>query len=408
MPFYRLLWEDGYSLRLLQRRRGAQRADRPQEPARRRRLRPVRALRRGRVRGRLRQAGATCRFSTSASMIRVSPQLMRLQAFRTRLPHRLAASSRTRTCAQVFSFHSLLVGGNPFTSFVDLHADPRARAQVGRVLPARRHRRAGRCAGPTVRGAGRRVAARLPGRNGSAPRTAASRASTRPTAGAPTSTRWPATPTSSTPTASCSPTNPLAQRRAARLRAQAIQHVAVRDLLRHPAAPPAPRAPQRAVRTALPRAARRHLRRAAILADDFSLYLHAPTATDPAIAPEGCEAFYVLSPVPHLGKAADRLEHEGPRYRDRILDYLRAALHSRASSARPGDRAHLHARTTSATSSTPTTAPPSRSSRSSRRAPTSACTIATAASAGCTSSAPARIPAPACPASSTRPRRPPG
>jgi len=58
------------------------------------------------------------------------------------------------------------------------------------------------------------------------------------------------------------------------------------------------------------------------LADDFSLYLHAPTLTDPSVAPEGCEAFYVLSPVPHLGKARVDWEVEGPRYRDRILDYL--------------------------------------------------------------------------------------
>ena len=61
-----------------------------------------------------------------------------------------------------------------------------------------------------------------------------------------------------------------------------------------------------------------------VLADDFSLYLHAPTRTDPSLAPEGCEAFYVLSPVPHLGKAAIDWAVEGPRYRDRILDYLEA------------------------------------------------------------------------------------
>lgn len=36
------------------------------------------------------------------------------------------------------------------------------------------------------------------------------------------------------------------------------------------------------------------------LADDFSLYLHRPTATDPSLAPDGCDAFYVLSPVPNL------------------------------------------------------------------------------------------------------------
>jgi phytoene desaturase len=59
-----------------------------------------------------------------------------------------------------------------------------------------------------------------------------------------------------------------------------------------------------------------------VLAEDFSLYLHAPTLTDPSVAPEGCEAFYVLSPVPHLGTARIDWEKEGPRYRDRLLDYL--------------------------------------------------------------------------------------
>jgi phytoene desaturase len=58
------------------------------------------------------------------------------------------------------------------------------------------------------------------------------------------------------------------------------------------------------------------------LADDFSLYLHAPTRSDPALAPPGGEAFYVLSPVPHLGKAPIDWSVEGPRYRDRILEYL--------------------------------------------------------------------------------------
>jgi phytoene desaturase len=41
------------------------------------------------------------------------------------------------------------------------------------------------------------------------------------------------------------------------------------------------------------------------LAEDFSLYLHRPTATDPTLAPEGCDAFYVLSPVPHLASGTD-------------------------------------------------------------------------------------------------------
>jgi phytoene desaturase len=42
-----------------------------------------------------------------------------------------------------------------------------------------------------------------------------------------------------------------------------------------------------------------------VLAEDFSLYLHRPTATDPSMAPEGSDAFYVLSPVPHLDSGVD-------------------------------------------------------------------------------------------------------
>ena len=42
-----------------------------------------------------------------------------------------------------------------------------------------------------------------------------------------------------------------------------------------------------------------------LLAEDFSLYLHRPTATDASLAPDGCDAFYVLSPVPHLESGTD-------------------------------------------------------------------------------------------------------
>jgi phytoene desaturase len=58
------------------------------------------------------------------------------------------------------------------------------------------------------------------------------------------------------------------------------------------------------------------------LAEDFSLYLHAPCVTDPSLAPPGCGSHYVLAPVPHLGNAPIDWEVEGPRYRDRIFDYL--------------------------------------------------------------------------------------
>ncbi len=58
-----------------------------------------------------------------------------------------------------------------------------------------------------------------------------------------------------------------------------------------------------------------------VLADDFSLYLHMPTLTDPSMAPPGCESFYVLAPVPHLGGSVDWAREAKP-YRDRIMGFL--------------------------------------------------------------------------------------
>ena len=58
------------------------------------------------------------------------------------------------------------------------------------------------------------------------------------------------------------------------------------------------------------------------LPEDFSLYLHAPTVTDPSLAPPGCGTHYVLSPVPHLGNAKIDWATEGQRYQDRILASL--------------------------------------------------------------------------------------
>ncbi|KPK01599.1 MAG: phytoene dehydrogenase, partial [Gemmatimonas sp. SG8_28] len=57
------------------------------------------------------------------------------------------------------------------------------------------------------------------------------------------------------------------------------------------------------------------------LADDFSLYLHRPTATDPSLAPEGCDAFYVLSPVPNLDSGL-HWPDVAERYRARIAAHL--------------------------------------------------------------------------------------
>jgi phytoene desaturase len=56
------------------------------------------------------------------------------------------------------------------------------------------------------------------------------------------------------------------------------------------------------------------------LPDDFSLYLHHPSATDPGMAPDGHSTFYALAPVAHLGRLNVDWEAEGPRFADRILD----------------------------------------------------------------------------------------
>ncbi|CAE79593.1 phytoene desaturase [Bdellovibrio bacteriovorus] len=58
------------------------------------------------------------------------------------------------------------------------------------------------------------------------------------------------------------------------------------------------------------------------LPDDFSLYLHVPSLTDPNLAPEGHECFYVLAPVAHLGKMNIDWKKEGPVYAEKILKYM--------------------------------------------------------------------------------------
>jgi phytoene desaturase len=65
-----------------------------------------------------------------------------------------------------------------------------------------------------------------------------------------------------------------------------------------------------------------------VVADDFSLYLHRPTATDPSLAPAGCDAFYVLSPVPHLGS--------GTHWPDKAESYRRALARTLGETVLPG------------------------------------------------------------------------
>lgn len=61
--------------------------------------------------------------------------------------------------------------------------------------------------------------------------------------------------------------------------------------------------------------------RAAPLRDDFSIYLHAPSGTDPSFAPPDCSAYYALSPVPNLKRDID-WRQEAPGYANRILEAI--------------------------------------------------------------------------------------
>ena len=58
-----------------------------------------------------------------------------------------------------------------------------------------------------------------------------------------------------------------------------------------------------------------------VLSTDISYYLHRPSATDPNMAPEGQDAFYVLVPVPNnLSKI--NWENEGDKFKKLVLDKM--------------------------------------------------------------------------------------
>ncbi|MEJ2540510.1 MAG: phytoene desaturase family protein, partial [Gemmatimonadota bacterium] len=60
-----------------------------------------------------------------------------------------------------------------------------------------------------------------------------------------------------------------------------------------------------------------------ILPDDFSMYLHAPTRTDPGMAPEGCESMYVLIPVANNRSGLDWSALKDA-FAETVLDFLEA------------------------------------------------------------------------------------
>ena len=69
--------------------------------------------------------------------------------------------------------------------------------------------------------------------------------------------------------------------------------------------------------------------------EDFSLYLHHPSITDPGMAPPGHSTFYALAPVAHLGKTQPDWDGAfGERFADAIIDEVERRV-------APGLRANL-------------------------------------------------------------------
>ena len=232
------------------------------------------------------------------------PDLLRLGG----LPHAstalVSAYIRDERLRPVFSFHPLLIGGNPFRAtpiycliaFLERHWGVHfAMGGTGT---------AGRRAGRADRRPGRRGALRC--RGGAA---SSSRMDVRPACasararGSPLES-WSRTPIRPGPTATCC-------RRTARRRwtdTQDRAHSATRWGC----------SSGTSARSAIPDVAHHTIMlgpryrgllddifKRKVLAEDFSLYLHRPTATDPSLAPPGCDAFYVLSPVPNLAGGQD-------------------------------------------------------------------------------------------------------
>lgn len=255
------------------------------------------------------------------NMVRVAPQLMRLEAYRT-VHDIVARHIKDEHLRQAFSFHSLLVGGNPFATssiYTLIHALERKwgvsfpRGGTGalvRALVALFERHGGRLrlnAGvdEIVTRQGRVVAVRTADGDEHPVDAVASNADVVHTY------------------RRLLRQEPAAGREARRLErsrfSMSLFLIYFGTRRRHPHL-----AHHNVIFGPRYRELLDDIFVRGTLADDFSLYLHAPTVTDPALAPAGCEAFYVLAPVPHLGLGDIDWSVEGPRYADRILSYLEA------------------------------------------------------------------------------------
>ena len=250
-------------------------------------------------------------FGSLTDMARMAPDLMRLQGYRS--VYGLVAKLRERpAAAHRLQLPSAADRRQSVHRQRDLQPDRLPGAALGRAFRHGRHRRAGARAGRADRRAGRHGALQRRGRadhRGEPARATGVHAGhparrSRPTSSCPT-------PTPPGPTGTCCRRSCAGALDRPEARAVALLDEPVRLVFRHQ--PPLSRR-RRITRSCSGRAIASccaDIFERKVLADDFSLYLHRPTATDPSLAPPGCDAFYVLSPVPHLD-SGDRLERRRP------------------------------------------------------------------------------------------------
>ncbi|MFC3632071.1 phytoene desaturase [Paracoccus angustae] len=313
-PFYRLCWEDGTVFDYADDQNAIERQIRAINPADVQGYRRFLAYSRDVYREGYEKLG-TVPFLHFSDMIRAAPQLARLQAWRS-VHSMVARHIRDERLRQAFSFHTLLVGGNPFSTS-SIYALIHALERQGGVWFAKGG------TGALVAGMVR-LFRELGGTiHLNAPVDRIETQGSRATAIHASGQRHPfdmiASNADVVHTYRALLGDPKGERLAAKRHSMSLFVVyfglrGPRPDLRHHMVLFGPRYRELVNQIFAGRE----------LADDFSLYLHAPSVTDPSLAPEGCSAYYVLAPVPHLGTVDPDWERTAPVYRDRILDYLEA------------------------------------------------------------------------------------
>lgn len=313
-PFYRLCWEDGTVFDYADDQDAIERQIRAINPPDVQGYRRFLAYSRDVYREGYEKLGAVP-FLHFSDMIRAAPQLARLQAWRS-VHSMVARHIRDERLRQAFSFHTLLVGGNPFTTS-SIYALIHALERKGGVWFAKGG------TGALVAGMVR-LFRELGGTihlNAPVDRieTEGDRATAVHAMGARHAFDMIASNADVVHTYRSLLGDPKGNRLAAKRHSMSLFVVyfglrGLRPDLRHHMVLFGPRY----------RDLIGEIFAGKELAQDFSLYLHAPSVTDPDLAPPGCSAYYVLAPVPHLGTVDPGWDQAAAAYRDRILDYLEA------------------------------------------------------------------------------------